>query len=266
VLEGFKLAGGIILEQWQPAYLIPALREALPDLPRWSGGEALRIGRWRRDGRDFLLVANEGETRLEGALNLPCTGNAELWDPLNARTYSLPARQADGRMEVNICLDRRETIVLMFGESTPTDALNAAPPQPGKMLLELRGPWSAKTPNGGALNMPAPGDWAQAAGMETFTGTIVYETTFELTEKQARAAALLDLGCIGDIAEVAANRKALGVRAWAPYRFDVVSACREGRNELRVAVTNSMANMMDGLQMPSGLMWPVRLLAARQRQ
>jgi hypothetical protein len=67
----------------------------------------------------------------------------------------------------------------------------------------------------------------------------------------------LDLGRVGDIAEVTINGQHVGVRAWAPYILEVGKACRPGANTLEVRVTNSMANTFDGFQMPSGLMGPV---------
>jgi hypothetical protein len=73
----------------------------------------------------------------------------------------------------------------------------------------------------------------------------------------------LDLGQVGDIAEVVVNGMPIGVRAWAPYIWAIDRVCRAGDNWLDVRVTNSMANRLEGLQRPSGLLGPVCLRQSR---
>jgi hypothetical protein len=70
----------------------------------------------------------------------------------------------------------------------------------------------------------------------------------------------LDLGAVGDLAEVLLDGQPCGVRLWAPYRLDLGPAIQPGVHDLEVRVTNSMANAFEGAQLPSGLMGPVHLL------
>ena len=135
------------------------------------------------------------------------------------------------------------------------------PPQPGEGVLELAGPWSAFDEQGRAVALACPGDWSRQPGWKTFAGRVLLRTSFSLSDAQARAARFLDLGMVGDIAEVALNGTALGTRAWAPYIWPIEGAARPGENQLEVWVTNSIANRMEGLQMPSGLLGPIRLRA-----
>jgi hypothetical protein len=69
----------------------------------------------------------------------------------------------------------------------------------------------------------------------------------------------LDLGEVRDVAEVWVNGKEVGARLWPPYRFDVTSALRPGRNTIRVRVGNVVNNNYGDFQ-PSGLLGPVTLL------
>ena len=79
----------------------------------------------------------------------------------------------------------------------------------------------------------------------------------------------LDLGKVGDVAEVWLNDACLGARLWKPYRFDVTRALREGRNTLRIAVTSGIGNLLpygytDQLvpgPVPYGLLEPPRFVA-----
>ena len=70
----------------------------------------------------------------------------------------------------------------------------------------------------------------------------------------------LDLGQVGDIAEVSLDGKPLGSRLWSPYRFRLGRHLEAGPHQLEVRVTNSMANEFEGAQMPSGLIGPTSLI------
>ena len=76
----------------------------------------------------------------------------------------------------------------------------------------------------------------------------------------------LDLGQVGDIAEVVLNGTTAGTRAWAPYVWAIDPICQVGDNQLEVRVTNSMANRLEGLQRPSGLLGPVSIRQRRRNR
>jgi hypothetical protein len=92
---------------------------------------------------------------------------------------------------------------------------------------------------------------------------------------------MLDLGQVGDVAEVRVNGKSVGTVWKAPYRLDIGAATVRGRNTLEVHVANLWVNRLigdaqpgatqhtfttlptyrpDAPLRPSGLMGPVRLL------
>ena len=57
---------------------------------------------------------------------------------------------------------------------------------------------------------------------------------------------MLDLGKVGDLAEVTVNGKPVGSAWRAPYRVDVSRAVRPGRNSLTVKVANLWVNRLIG--------------------
>ena len=92
---------------------------------------------------------------------------------------------------------------------------------------------------------------------------------------------LLDLGAIGDVAEVFVNGRAAGTAWHAPYRVDVTAAAHSGLNRLEVRVANLWVDRLIGDAQPgatkiawtaaptyradaplrrSGLIGPVRLI------
>ncbi len=60
----------------------------------------------------------------------------------------------------------------------------------------------------------------------------------------------LDLGDVKNLAEVTVNGKSLGVVWHAPYRVNITTALKSGRNELSVKVTNAWVNRLIGDEQP----------------
>jgi hypothetical protein len=107
---------------------------------------------------------------------------------------------------------------------------------------------------------------------------------------------VLDLGDVGDIAEVSLNGRDLGVLWTRPYQADVTDVLRPGANQLSIRVTNQWTNRLLGdrplpdeqrilpegatirlaglgsvspagepVLLPSGLLGPVRVLSLTTR-
>ncbi len=104
------------------------------------------------------------------------------------------------------------------------------------------------------------GDWTRHPGLETEAGSVTYAATLDL----ARPTALrLDLGEVGELAEVRLNAHPVAHLFWAPYRCRIDAAStRAGANLLEVIVTNSSANRYEGALRPSGLIGPVNVESA----
>ena len=95
-----------------------------------------------------------------------------------------------------------------------------------------------------------------------FSGRIRYTASFE-GKKESLA---LDLGEVGQTARLFLNGKDLGVRVCPPYRYDLTDALADGKNELVIEVSNTLANALrDGfsayMAIPaSGMLGPVTWL------
>ena len=96
-----------------------------------------------------------------------------------------------------------------------------------------------------------------------FSGHILYKTSFEAKKGKY----ILDLGYVGEIAEVTLNGKNIGSRVIPPYTFDISDAVKDGENELLIEVTNTNVFLLrDRFSAymriePSGLLGPVKLLS-----
>ncbi len=95
--------------------------------------------------------------------------------------------------------------------------------------------------------------------MPRFSGTVRYTATVELSATDT----VLDLGEVGETAEVYLNGNPVGVRLFPPYRFDIAGLSRDGANELTVLVTNTLGHRIHDrfsqfmLLPPTGLLGPI---------
>ncbi len=263
-LVDFAGAGGLLLADWHPDSLIEQVVALLGRDVDWPAAPDLRVLHYAKAGREFYFLVNEGEEPISGAFSVAATGALERWDPLTGSAQPWPGTLVAGRTHTQLHLERRQSALLVVdphGEPDPTQAL---PRVAGAALQTLTGPWQCFDEAGAPLDLPCPGDWAQARAWETFAGRVRFQTSFGLSQEQAQSALFLDLGIVGDIAEVLLNGESLGVRAWSPYVWALGTAWRVGENQLTVWVTNSIANRLEGMQRPSGILGPVRILAASE--
>ncbi len=91
--------------------------------------------------------------------------------------------------------------------------------------------------------------WTEDPRTVHLSGTGRYEIDFDVPSEFVSAGmeAVLDLGKVGDVAEVSLNGKAVGVAWMQPYQLDVTEAIRGGTNHLEVLVTNTLINYVSGL-------------------
>ena len=144
---------------------------------------------------------------------------------------------------------------------------------------KLGGPASIKLDALGSLSDQAD------PKVKYFSGVATYKKSFALP-KGARPGSplMLDLGQVGDLAEVRVNGKLAGTVWHAPYRLDIGKALKRGDNQIEIRVANLWVNRLIGDAQPgatkvtftpmptyradaplrrSGLIGPVQLLVPR---
>jgi len=91
--------------------------------------------------------------------------------------------------------------------------------------------------------------WTEDPRTQHFSGTGRYELDFQVPAAYVREDLewVLDLGSVGNSAEVTLNGRAVGVAWMRPYQLDVTDALRGGDNHLEILVTNTLINYVSGL-------------------
>jgi hypothetical protein len=133
-------------------------------------------------------------------------------------------------------------IVKLTGAFSLSDGREIGPEMGPEMGPEIRAPRSAVE--------AAP--WT-GQGYPFFSGTGTYRRTFELPEGFDHGRVFLELPVGDDVVEVRVNGALAGVRLWDPYVVEVTQHLRSGENEVAISLTNTLANLLNGVARPSGL-------------
>ena len=112
-------------------------------------------------------------------------------------------------------------------------------------MAEINGPWEVEFPSKQVtfdklISWPEDSDPA----IKYFSGTATYRTEFQVAKVNPDL--YLDLGIVHSIAKVRVNGQDLGILWKLPYRVDVSSALKPGKNTLEVEVVNTWHNRLIG--------------------
>jgi hypothetical protein len=262
-----------------------------PDVELHAEGapaEVLSVHRRLPDADVYFIDNRDAKPAKLEAVFRTAGREPQRWRAESGAAEPLSWRSEAGRTHVQLELGPEESTFVVFSKPTKESA-GAAPAVQLGTLARIEGPWDVSfQPGRGA---PATARFTQLAslsghsdpGIRYFSGVATYRTSFDLKRGVARGAPLLlDLGGIGDVAEVSVNGKPVGTTWWPPYRLDIGAAVRRGRNTLEVRVANLWVNRLIGDAQPgatpvafatgptyfpnaplrpSGLIGPVKLLA-----
>ena len=263
VLERFAQSGGRIVRFERTGDGTKFLRQLeeslLPDVVLEPANPDLRYIHVRKEGYDFYYLTNEGGNSIEGRFTVRSLGHAEWWDPLTGKSdQALALARHEDLMCVALHLERREGRVLAIN---PQQAPLLQPNWKEKRVvqkLDISKDWKLYQKETEVILAEQLVDCTTLEGYSTFSGTVVYEKTLDVTPQMLEGGTwTLDLGEVHDFAEVFCNGKSCGARLWEPFRFEL--PLKPNLNTLRVVVTNSMANRMEGASLPSGMLGPVVL-------
>jgi hypothetical protein len=92
--------------------------------------------------------------------------------------------------------------------------------------------------------------WTEDPRTEHFSGTGRYVLDFQVPAGYVgeELETVLDLGSVGNVAEVRLNGRLVGVAWMQPYRLEVTEALRSGSNHLEILVTNTLINYVSGMK------------------
>ena len=205
------------------------------------------------DGDAYFLDSRSARAETVEA-SFRVTGKApELWHADTGTVEQLSYRVVDGRTIVPLTFDPEGSALIVFRRPATRKAL-IVEPKHWTTLQTLSRPWNVSFPSGrgapSSITLPRLASLSenQDASIRYFSGTATYSTRF--TQPSGKRALWLDLGRVGDVAEVRVNGRLAGTVWHAPYRLDISRLTRPGANWLDVRVANLWVDRLIGDAQP----------------
>ena len=181
----------------------------------------------------------------------------ELWDAVDGSIWEAATFElVGGCTRVPLELDPYGSIFVVFRKPTAEVERDTGPNFPTwRKVQTLAGPWDvAFDPAWGGPEKPVRFErltsWTEHdnAGIQYYSGTAVYRTTFQIDRDSAGQALAIELGQVRDlgIARIRLNGTDLGVVWRPPFRANAAGAVKLGENELEIEVVNSWRNRLIG--------------------
>jgi hypothetical protein len=179
----------------------------------------------------------------------------EIWDAVTGSMRDLPAFVQAGEItSVPLELAPYASAFIVFRkEGKPgSDKLVMNFPNPVK-VAEITSPWevtfnAAMRGPEKPVTMPVLEDWSKSSNdqIRYYAGTAVYKNTVTLAEIPAGETLFLNLGKVGNMAEVKVNGQPAGGVWTAPLQVDVTKLVKSGVNTIEVEVVNNWVNRLIG--------------------
>ena len=208
---------------------------------------------------EIYFVANRAtnaETALTAAFRV--TGKApELWNPVTGEhKFATSYEEKSERTYVPLDFAPCGSWFVVFREPAskhPTTSYDNSLIL--KPVQEISGAWTVHfDPKWGGpetAQFDALASWPTRPepGIKFYSGTAIYEKTFDLPAAQLKtqnSKLFLDLGDVREIAEVKVNGQSCGTVWCPPWRVDVTDAVKAGDNKLQIEVVNFWPNRIIG--------------------
>jgi hypothetical protein len=252
-------------------------------------GAALPFIEKRIGQLDIFFLRNPSDAPANVSIDCNSPGTSEIWNPWTGGIHRIAnATRSNGAAHLHLALDPYGSALLVFDPS----AKPTAPPvdisalaQPEHQIPIGENGWDfhgvgigpASQPKTIDMKISSLEDWTMNERLKNFSGRGQYTTTFNVPASllESHHRIVLDLGAVGDVAQISINGAEGPNLLLKPYRADVTSLLHAGDNTLQITVVNALFNALsakgrsadyypeqtdtaNGL-LPSGLIGPVRL-------
>ena len=211
-------------------------------------------------GVDVYFVCNLQPQRITTDVTFRVSGKIpQRWDAITGTVTDVRGyRRVAERTIIALDFEPWESAFFVFrpGEMKIAATERAAGPQSLPEPLTIAGKWRMKLEGYGFDTIESTceslASWTDDPRTRHFSGTGRYEIGFDLPAERmvSDACVMLDLGEVGNLAEVELNGQAMGTAWMTPYRVDITRALRMGNNRLVVRVTDALINYVSGLKEP----------------
>jgi len=228
-----------------------------PDVEFAASGDVapLFVHRRLKDG-DLYFVTNRSAKPLATEARFNVQGKAaDLWHADTGASEPASYRSEGKRTAVQLALGPNESVFVVFRRPATAPAVTVAAPVWSQIATIDQG-WSMRFDGLGAPQPVTSGALGSLTGsadpmMKYFSGSTIYRSSFVLPVGFKSGTPLkLDLGRVGDVAQVTVNGKPAGIAWKAPYALEIGALAVAGENNVEVRVANLWVNRMVGDAQP----------------
>lgn len=268
----------------------------LPDMTAYEGDGQLQEARQLRyvhrstEDAEIYWLNNRTDTSRSLLVNFRVSGlKPQLWHPETGMAEEVSYTVGDKETSVRINLVANDAVFIVFSGEAPVGSSQSIPQKKETLFQRIRTPWKVAF----ADNMEIPKELSlprlvsytecEDKNIKYYSGTAVYRNHIRFSSADLKKGRfIMNLGKVGNVAEVIVNGQKMGTLWKSPYVVDITDALHVGDNSIEIPVTNLWVNRIIGdLQpdcekrhtytafpfytatselLPSGLMGPVDIL------
>jgi len=211
--------------------------------------KGLKFIRRSVNGGKYYYIVNHSADAVNTWLPIQFVANTvTIMNPQTGTTGIANSVKKTSKTDVQIQVKSGQAVILKASVNKETGRLWKYTELKGNPI-ELNEQWDLHFTEGGPLlpadkKMKTPQPWTMIiddSATQSFSGTAVYSTTFNITLKDA-ADYLLQLGKVYESAKVFINDKEAGILWSIPYETRIGKYLKEGKNTIKIEIVNLMAN------------------------
>ena len=202
---------------------------------------------------DIYFVANRTAETFKDVCTFRATGTPELWNPIDGDMRCIEDYStANGTVSVTLEFAPHQSYFVVFYNTKGSKPEKTFRLSETKELKRIDEPWDVRFDTTlGGLSMTRfdkLSDWSENADerIRYYSGSAHYSTTFDIGVFDKKAALILDLGKVRNIARVKLNGKDLGIVWTAPWQVNISGVAKEKGNTLEIEVANLWVNRFIG--------------------
>ena len=203
-----------------------------------------------KDTRDWITLAVKAES-------------AEFFDPMTGKSGKAAVRQQNGRTQVMVELKSGQSVFLKTFTVKQSDLAEWNYSSLKHKRVALNNEWKmffvqSEPQVKDTFTLQKLHSWTELnhSNLKISAGTAAYETTFEFNVADLNKQVYLHLGDVRESARLFLNGKEAGVVWAAPFEIDLSGLLLAGKNELRIEVTNLLANRISDYDR-RGINWKI---------
>lgn len=206
------------------------------------------------NGMEIFFLTNQSEEEVNFEPSFRVKGlKPQLWDAVTGEIRSLnDYTEKDGRISVPIKMEAHRSWFVVFSNNTENVDKGSQQNFPEfKQIQTMDTEWLVDFQNKDIAPL-APvkfeklTDWSLSSDekIKFYSGTAIYETTFELSDIPENKDLFINLGEVSEMAKVKINGTDLGGVWIAPYRLNATEQLQKGANKIEIEVVNLWRNQL----------------------